>query len=178
VGSGATLVSFQTMCHEYYTCYVFASDGMEKLTATIPLDSEKYPDQRIFIGNTPPDQGKAQSVMSAAKAVANAKRDGEFQDILGKSLLIRIYAEWDERYRAQIGQEFGVSAREVQADLMGDLRRIRHWIVHSKSLIGKDAPKVAVLPWQLEVGRDLHVTSAMFRELADCLNTMTVRVAT
>jgi hypothetical protein len=174
----AALSAFQVLCHEYYTCYVFAASGMEKVVATLPFDPEKYPNQKIYIGHTHPDEGMPQSSMSAAKAVSGAKRDGEFQDILCKALLIRIYAEWDERYRHQIAEEFSVDAKQVLSDLMGDLRRVRHWIVHSKSTIEQDASKILVLPWKLTSGNVLHVTSGMFRELADCINNMQVKFST
>jgi hypothetical protein len=172
------LSAFQALCHEYYTCYVFAADGMEKLVATLPFDPQKYPNQKIFIGHTHPNEGKPQSVMSAAKAVASAKRDGEFPDILAKALLVRIYAEWDERFRHEIAQEFSVDAKKVLSDLMGDIRRVRHWIVHGKSVVEADVSEIRVLPWKLSQGDTLHVTSAMFRELADRLNNMQVTINT
>jgi hypothetical protein len=172
----AALKAFQSLCHEYYTCYVFASAGMEKHVDGLPFDPAKYPNQQIYIGHTDPEKGKPQSVMSAAKAAANAKRDGEFQDILGKALMIRIYHEWDERFRHEMAKEFSVEANKVTCDLMGDLRRVRHWIVHNKSIIGPNVIKMRILPWKLKEGGLLHVTSAMFREFADCINNMQVRV--
>ena len=172
------LSAFQALCHEYYTCYVFAADGMEKHVVTLPIDPQKYPNQKIYIGHTHPDEGNAQSVMSAAKAAAGAQRDGEFPDIIAKALLIRMYAEWDERYRHQIAEEFSVEPKCVRSDLVGDLRRVRHWIVHSKSVVGADVTKICVLPWKLVEGDALRVTSAMFREFVDCINSMQVKVGT
>ncbi len=174
--TSTALKAFQALCHEYYTCYVFASQGMEKFAKSFPLDPAKYPNQRIYIGNTAPGEGPAQSEMSAAKAVASAQRDGEFQDTIGKALLIRIYAEWDELYRHQMAEEFSVAAKAVRCDLMGDLRRVRHWIVHSKSIVETDVSKVVVLPWKLPAGDAFRITSAMFREFANCINAMQVQI--
>lgn len=172
------LSAFQALCHEYYTCYVFAADGMEKHVATLPIDLQKYPNQKIYIGHTHPNEDNAQSVISAAKAAASAKRDGDFSDIIAKALLIRMYAEWDERYRHQIAEEFTVEAKCVRSNLMGDLRHVRHWIVHGKSVVGASVTKICVLPWKLADGDALRVTSAMFREFADCVNSMQVEVDT
>ena len=176
VPTSAALQAFQALCHEYYTCYVFASKGMENFAKTFPVDLAKYPNQQIYIGNTPPGKGPAQSAMSAAKAVASAKQDGEFQDTIGKALLIRIYAEWDERYRHEMAEEFSVKAKAVRCDLMGDLRRVRHWIVHSKSVVELDASKIVVVPWKLTAGDAFLITSAMFREFANCINAMHVQI--
>ena len=172
-----SLDAFQAMCHEYYTCFVFAAAGMEKFVQTFPLDPKRYPNQQIFIGNTPPNEGGAQSVMSASKAAENAKRDGAFSDILSKSLVVRIYAEWDERYRHDMADEFGVPAPQIRSDLMGDLRRVRHWIVHRKSVIDTDCTKIKVLPWKLAAGETLYLASVMFRELLNCINDMQVEIA-
>jgi len=174
----AALSAFQALCHEYYTCYVFAADGMEKHAATLPIDLQKYPNQRIYIGHTHPNEGNAQSVMSAAKAVESARRDGEFPDIIAKALLIRMYAEWNERYRPKIAEEFSVEAKDVRSDLMGDLRHVRNWIVHGKAVVGAEVTKICVLPWKLTEGSTLHVSSAMFREYADCINSMQVQIHT
>jgi hypothetical protein len=170
------LQAFQALCHEYYTCYVFASKGMENFAKTFPVDLVKYPNQQIYIGNTPPGKAPAQSAMSAAKAVASAQQDGEFQDTIGKALLIRIYAEWDERYRHEIAEEFSVAAKAVRCDLMGDLRRVRHWIVHGKSVVELDVAKIIVVPWKLAAGDAFLISFAMFREFANCINAMLVQI--
>jgi len=151
---------------------------MQNFVKRIPLDPQKYPNQRLSIGHADPDEGvPPQSVMSASKAVASAQRDGLFPDILAKALLIRLYAEWDERYRRDIGIEFGVKTSNVTAELMGELRIIRNWIVHKKSIVGTDASKIRVLPWKLKAGSEMQISSAMFRELVDCINTMRVEIA-
>ncbi|HEY8876494.1 MAG TPA: hypothetical protein VIN03_02950 [Roseateles sp.] len=149
---------------------------MEKVVSSLPFDPAQYPDQRLFIGNSPPDKGPAQAVMPAAKAVQAAKRDGDFQDILGKSLITLIYAEWDEYYRHRIAAEFAVTAKDVASDLMGDLRLVRNWVIHNKSVVQSNAKNLKVLPWSIQVDDRLHITADMFRQLADCFNGMRVQI--
>lgn len=171
------LEAFQSVCHEYYTCYAFACLGMQQVASSMKLEPDKYPNQRLFVSHRSPDAGHAQSVMNAAKAVQYSQRDGLFPDALAKAFITRMYADWDELYRHEIAREFSAAASWVKADLMGDLRRVRHWIVHGKSRVESDLGKILVLPWQLKDGVELHITSVMFRELADCLNCMQAHIS-
>jgi len=174
MSESAALDAFQSSCHELYTCFVFASDGMEKLSQTLPVDESKYPNQKLYIGNMDRGQGPAQSVMSAKKAIESARRDGEFQDMLAKSLLVRLYAEWEEFHRSQIAHEYGVPNDHVLCGLMGELRRVRNWIVHNRSIVKRDVSRISVLPWVLKEGVEMKVSSQMMREFMTCANNMKV----
>lgn len=176
MSTSPALAAFQSTCHEHYTCYVFASSGMEKVAAGLALDAERYPDQKIFIGNGRPDKVPAQSVIFARRAVGASQRDGAFQDTLGKALLTLIYAEWDEYFRHEIAREHSTSAEHISSPLMGEVRLVRQWIAHKKSIVQVNVSKLHVLPWKLEVGQKLLVTSAMFRELIDSVNCMAVEI--
>lgn len=173
-----SLEKFQAVCHEYYTCFVLSAEGMRSFVQGLPIDPVKYPDQKFFIGNTPPEEGAAQSVMSAAQAHSSAQKNGTFPDIIAKALIIRLYAEWDERYRHEIAKEFGVNAKKVLCDLMGDVRRVRNWIVHSKSVIQNDAEKIVVLPWSVTPKKELRVSVEMLQQLMDSINNMPVKIST
>lgn len=176
MSESSALLAFQAKCHEYYTCFALASSGMVHAVSSIQLDPVTYPNQKLFIGHSHPDEGPAQSVMPAEKAVRATQRDGEFQDVIGKALITLLYAEWDEYYRHQMASEFGVSAKDVASDLMGDLRLVRHWVVHCKSVVQSNVKKIKVLPWALHAGDRMHITSGMFRQLADCFNSMQVQI--
>jgi hypothetical protein len=66
-----------------------------------------------------------------------------------------------------------VSHKGVRSDLMGDLRLIRHCIVHNKSVITSEPEKLKDLKWQLAPG-ELRITYDMFSGLIDQINRMQV----
>ncbi|MCE2457132.1 MAG: hypothetical protein J4G14_04890 [Dehalococcoidia bacterium] len=56
---------------------------------------------------------------------------GEVEITYGKAFVISIYHMWDELSRPKLGRALGVkSTKDVKADLMGEWRYLRNWIVH------------------------------------------------
>jgi len=133
-------------------------------------------DPSLFIGTGHPDQGKTHSRIKLRVAVASSARDGEFSDTIDKSIIVAIFSEWEGLYRRKIAKEVGVEAKRVTSDLMGDLRIVRNWIVHSKSVVGKNCTRIKVLSWQLHQDQELKVTGQMFSSLIDEINAMSVEV--
>lgn len=46
-----------------------------------------------------------------------------------------LYAYWDEEVRPELGRALGVPANEIVSDIFGDLRLIRHAVLHNKGII-------------------------------------------
>ncbi len=134
--------------------------------------------QSLFIGSGHPDHGKAHSKVKLEDAVLSSAKDGIFSDTIAKSIIVAIYSEWEELYRHKVAEEAGAEAKNITSDLMGNLRFVRHWIVHNKSVVDKNCAKIKVLSWQLQEGHELKVTSDMFSTLIDNINAMTVAVQT
>ncbi|MBD2612334.1 MAG: hypothetical protein RMY62_023595 [Nostoc sp. ZfuVER08] len=139
------------------------------------MDNE---DQKLFIGSGHPDEAKPHSQIRMRDALLYSEKDGVFSDTIAKSIIVAIYSEWDEMYRQKIADEVGVEAKNLASDLMGDLRHVRNWIVHNKSVVDKNHKKIKILPWQLHQGEELKVSSEMFSSLIDAINVMQVAVAT
>jgi hypothetical protein len=51
------------------------------------------------------------------------------------SIIVFLFAYWDEQVRPQIAVVRGVKVQDVKVDALGDLRHIRHAIVHSKGVL-------------------------------------------
>ena len=130
--------------------------------------------QSLFIGSGHPDLGNTHSKISMEAAVRNSQKDGSYSSTLAKSLLVFIYTEWDEVFRRDIAAEMGVKVGQVSCDLMGDLRHVRHWIIHNKSRIDGNVSKIKVIEWGLLEGRELSVSSEKFANLIDLINRMNV----
>ncbi len=51
------------------------------------------------------------------------------------SIIVFVFAYWDEQVRPQIAAVRGVKTKDVKVDALGDLRLIRHAIVHNKGIL-------------------------------------------
>lgn len=169
------LAEFQARAHELYTCFVFAAMGFQNVAELLRPQLTGEANQTMLVGNTPPEQGRPQATIRMQDLVAFSSKDGSFTDTLAKSLIVLLYSEWDELYRHRFAKDIAVEASAVRSDLMGDIRQIRNWIVHNKSVIGNKPLKV--LPWQLSAGSLLTISENCFVQFMDQLNEMQVYVA-
>jgi hypothetical protein len=72
----------------------------------------------------------------------NAERGFNEQQVCW-SICVFVFAYWDEEIRPQIAAVRGVSVDDVRVDALGDLRVIRHNIVHNKGVLAaKDHAKL------------------------------------
>lgn len=115
--------------------------------------------------------------MKMPVVVAHSEKNGAFTDILAKTLIVLMYTEWDELHRHNMAQELGVKAGDLKSDLMGDLRHVRHWIVHNKSRVDAKCKAIKLLPWSLSEGEVLNINKEQMAQLMDHINSMQVRVS-
>jgi hypothetical protein len=156
-------------------CYVVASQGLgERADKLIAHGADRS--KTILVGKGHPDLGNFHGSMQVGEFLDSSVRDGLFSDRIAKSFLTAMYAEWDESYRHKVAQEVGVMQNAVQSDLMGDMRLIRHCIVHSKSVVTNEHQRLKELKWELAPG-DLRITSEMFSRLVNQINRMQVLIA-
>ena len=168
------ITDFQKSCQKHLMCYVVASQGIQE-RAKVLLDRKADRSKTVFVGTGHPEKGSWHGSMNIGEFLDQSVRDGPFSDQIAKSFLTTIFAEWDELHRHKMADEAGVSQREILCDLMGDLRIIRHCIVHKKSIITDEHEKVKELEWRLKPGQ-MHITNEMFCHLIDQINKMQVRV--
>lgn len=165
---------FQRRVHEYFTGYVFSQKGMELVVNSLP--EPNGPEQHITIGVGPPENGVALARLNYNEVRRDASLEGAYLDRIAKSLLVLVYAEWDEVTRARVAESFGVKTKMVTSDLMGDLRHVRNWIVHNKSVVDKNAGKLKLLNWGLEVGQVLTVNKERMEVFMRQINHMLVQI--
>lgn len=163
------MVEFQATCEEYLFCLLFASKGIETNGDLIAKEKAK-PGQKIWIASDAESDPKYHARMDISMFVEKSKKNGYFVNEICKSLLCSIYSLWDETYRHKIAKAAGVDAGALIAPLMGDLRKIRHCILHNKSTIPEDGYQFEVLAWKLAPGA-LAITAEMFREFIDMIRT-------
>lgn len=151
---------------EYVVCLSFAAQGIEiqgRELAKHPFEEG----HRIWIGSNIPQNTKLHARMNTAECIEKCKTNGYFSSELAKSLLCNMYSQWDEVYRHRIADITGYEAKYIECPLMGDLRKIRHCILHNKSIVPENGLKFEVLEWKLLPKEKFEVTVAMFIEFND-----------
>jgi hypothetical protein len=168
------ICDFQQYCQKLYICYSFAVLGLEEQSKKF---SKLKPDmsKSLIVGKGNPDDGNWHGSMNIGEFLSASHRSGSFSDTIAKSFLTSIYSSWDEVYRHQISEENGVNPKSVKSDLMGDLRLIRHCIVHKKSILTDEVKKLKELTWKLPTGY-FQVSGEMFQSLIEQINKMIVRI--
>jgi hypothetical protein len=165
---------FQRHCQRLYICYSLAVLGLQEQANKF---SKLHPDlsKSLIVGTGHPEDGRWHGSMNIGEYLKASQRSGSFPDTIGKSFLTTIYSSWDEYFRSQIAQESGVDHKSVKSGLMGDLRRIRHCIVHKKSIVTDEAERFEELSWELPPGY-FQVTEEMFQSFIEQVNKMAIRI--
>jgi hypothetical protein len=73
--------------------------------------------------------------------------DGSNRIFIGNMGLIAIYQYWEDVYRQRIADVFKVQKDNVQCDIFGDLRIIRHSILHHKGVALPEIARCKELQW-------------------------------
>lgn len=134
----------------------------------------------MFIGEGHPDN------MSRSKTIRVPNKDvlqnfGKglgFESQLAKMILVYIYHRWDEHFRVIIADSFSIDKKDVECDLMGDIRDIRNSIVHNNSMLEqKNIDNMEILSqiWALNPGV-LEISSAMINALVEQFNHIYIRI--
>jgi hypothetical protein len=166
------LAEFQAECQKYYALFALSVGGFWSQCERF---KDAKPGQRIHFSEKDPWETPATATLLVNDLYQFTRRDGAFVDTLAKSLLVTIYTEWDERYRGEFAEAIGVNKRQIIFRLMGDLRKLRHRIVHARSQLRTKDVKFEVLTWKLSEG-ELIITESMFAELVKLLGNFEVEV--
>lgn len=152
---------------EFVFCMVFASEGIAIKGSQLRNGNvDKH--HQTWIGSNLPGKPKMHARISTFECIEKCQKDGYFSNAISKSLLCTMYSLWDEEYRHRIADATGIEAKYIECPLMGDLRKIRHCVIHQKSKIPEEGFHFEVLDWPLPQG-DLIITSEMFLDFNDAV---------
>jgi len=106
---------------------------------------------------TQPDVIHNRIVRSADYLAINA-RGGSNEQQQVRAALVFLFTYWEEDIRPRLAASSGVEKNAVRSDIMGDLRTLRHAILHAKSILTPDKHKtLKVLGSLFEADRPLHI---------------------
>lgn len=177
---------FRDECQELSILFDIISVGQKLWLDKYKSVLEQNSNNAITFGSTFPDhpQSRGRSTISATsvkRLLELLKPEGEYEDLVAKTVVIFIYQLWEKKYRKQIAHSLSIEPMKmVECDLMGDIREIRHAIVHKHSVLKqKTVDKLKMLPhiWPIEAGK-LLVTSSMIHALMEQFNAIRIKVGT
>ena len=65
-------------------------------------------------------------------------KDGKNYQFIGNMCLMIIYQYWEDYYRGKLAKSYEIDKDDIQSDLFGDLRLIRHSIIHHNSIASSE----------------------------------------
>ena len=165
--SFAPIEDFERECQMHFVCYSMCRNGIADERESLAA----IPNQRTttHFHHHEAEVTKITAGFRVFELQAMAAEDGQFSDLLAKSLIVSIYARWDEFHRPRIAAEHLVTRKAVRSDLMGDIRLIRNCIVHANSTITDEVRSLKKLPWSILPGT-LTITNKMMNTLFNHLN--------
>ena len=180
----AILEEFRSESQKLYFSFLCATEGLRQQRKLYEqfITSETM-DNMISVGGRPPDQEQVPGLSTVAQMrqgelLESLAAAGTFENYQARVLVVTIYHLWDDYYRDEIRKVLSVEKNQVKCALMGDIREVRHLIIHKKSIVPKNLSEgLEFLPqiWKLEPG-DLKITGAMVSSLIEQLKAIFVKV--
>jgi len=97
-------------------------------------------------------------IVRAADYLAINARGGSNEQQHARAVLVFLFTYWEDEIRPRLAACSGVEKNAVQSYIMGDLRTVRHVILHAKSILRPDKHKtLKVLGTFFDVDRPLHI---------------------
>jgi hypothetical protein len=97
------------------------------------------PDPMYYLGTGDPNVTMAPyAAWRRSQVLDQVQPDGPVDTLLGYQWIALFYAEWDEYHRPRLAKALGCGTKSVRIPLMGDLRRLRHDVIHGLGIASKE----------------------------------------
>jgi hypothetical protein len=120
--------------------YTFALSGIRRIDeffSAAPRAAEN-PDPSIYLGIRDPNLSDDKYARFKASELPHLLAHGGPVAIqLGQQWAVFVYAEWEHYIRPELAKASNRPVEHIQVDAFGDLRRIRHDIVHNRGVASK-----------------------------------------
>jgi hypothetical protein len=167
--------AFVDVVDAQYGLYLDATFGFVEIARIVEgplspiagMSKEAQLQRAFFIGTGEP--GTMESVMqhktTMGEFASRNTRDGKNHILMGRLLIVVIYAYWETEHRARIAAALGKQLDDVQVSILGDLRLLRNDILHHRAVATKQySARLTVLP-QVEPGAEITSTRAQAEQL-------------
>ena len=124
------------------------------------LRTPENPDPKIFIGVGDPNRPESRQYASwrLSEALEQIAMNGPVETQFGQQWLVSMFAAWEHEYRRRLAKAHGVADEMVFVPLFGDLRLLRHDILHCRGIAtAENSGRCEVLqPWFV-IGQPIHI---------------------
>ena len=98
------------------------------------------PDGLVFFGTDDPNDSDArfQYRTRLSKLIEKSSKDGPNDQFIYSASIVLIYSLWEAEYRRRIATELGCRSEDLLHPALGDLKNIRHAILHASSRLDKN----------------------------------------
>ena len=113
------------------------------------ISIEELDTRNVFYGSGPPNNSKSQifHATTAGEYKIRIAKNGPNVTFVGNLCLVAIYQFWEDKYRAEIAAQLGITREDLKSDLFGDIRHIRRSIIHNKSIGLPELARCKKLVW-------------------------------
>lgn len=85
-----------------------------------------------------PDNVTNHITLASSFTEANSIHGSNSQQVC-KSIVVFIFAYWDEEVRPKLARSICVANKQIRSDIMGDIRLLRNDILHNKSVMSEES---------------------------------------
>jgi hypothetical protein len=97
--------------------------------------------------------------------------DGSNNQFIGNMKLVSLYQYWEDKYRGTIANYLDLNKDEIKSDIMGDIRRHRHSIIHHDSVALDDISKCTLLTWY-KPGESIFIQADQMEQMVSAIYEM------
>lgn len=105
-----------------------------------------------------------QSRATPAEILERNLPGGANRQILVQTILVMIYQYWEETYRGRLATDAGRDKNAITSDLFGDLKEIRHSIIHTHGRAKSDIKPLKVLA-PIKPGQPIDYSESEFESI-------------
>ena len=78
-------------------------------------------------------------IVRADDYLAINSRGGSNEQQHARAIIVFLYTAWESDLRPRLAQARGVELNEIRSDIMGDLKQLRHAIIHARGILDADS---------------------------------------
>jgi hypothetical protein len=119
------------------------------------------PDPRIILGHGDPNSPGARQLAEwrRSETIAKLSKGGDAFNRVGRDWVVALYQTWEDSLRPRLAKGAGVEKAKISSVVFGDLRHLRHDIVHCLGLATAEHSGKAVLLQWFQVGESIEITN-------------------
>jgi len=162
------LGDLRLMLNRAAAAQAFSNFGLAQVGNVIAAGprSTDNPDPAVYVGIGDPNDAtsKQYAQFRASEIPSLVAKRGPIATQLGHQWAVFVYAEWENNFRPRIASAFGCLPDQVKAAVFGDLRCLRHDILHHGAVATEEwTGRCGVLRW-FQAGQSIVIEAEHIAE--------------